>query len=75
MPRFFYDVDDRGRRVTDKLDMDLNDFAAAMCEATFLLKLLAMEGRLITRPGVIRVTIREQVNGSLHEIVFDGGRG
>lgn len=75
MPRFFYDIDDRGRRVTDELGIDLDDFAAAIYEATSLLKLLAMDGRPIARPGVIRVTIREQVNGSLHEIVFDCGRG
>ena len=74
MPRFFFDVEDRGRRVTDKLGMDLDNLVAAMFEATLLLKLLALEGRLISRPGLIRVRIREQVNGSLHEIVLDCGR-
>ena len=74
MPRFFFDVEDCGRCVTDDLGMDLDDFAAAMCEATSLLKLLALEGRLISRPGMIRVTIREQVSGSRYEIVLDCGR-
>ena len=75
MPRFFFDVEDRGRCVTDDLGMDLDNLAAAMCEATSLSKLLALEGRLISRPGLIRVTITEQVSGSRYEIVLDCGRG
>jgi hypothetical protein len=75
MPRFFFfDVEGRGCRITDAFGMDLDDLSAAMCEAVSLLKLLAFESRFITGPGVIRVTFREQVNGSLHEIVFDYGR-
>ena len=75
MPRCFYDVEDRGRRVTDDLGIDLDDLAAAMREATILLKLLMFEGRFVTRPGTIRVAIRDEVTGSIHEIGFDCGRG
>jgi hypothetical protein len=71
MSRYFFDVEDRGRRVRDELGMDVDALSIAMQEAVSLLKLLAFESRFETSPRVIRVTIREQVSGSLHEIVLD----
>jgi hypothetical protein len=74
MPHYFFDVEHRGRRVRDELGMDLDALSFAMREAVSLLNLLAFESRSDQTPRMIRVTIREQVTGSFHEIALDCGR-
>ncbi len=64
MPRYFFDVNDRGRRVVDKLGIEHVDLAQAVCDAVFLLKVLAIEGQFEGRPGLIQVTVREATTGS-----------
>ena len=74
MPRFFYDIDDRGRRVVDYLGIDQDDLTHAMCDAVFLAKILATECRFSTCHGPIRVRVREAKTGLTHEITVNSDR-
>ncbi len=73
MPRFFYDVDDRGRRVRDELGIEHDDPARAMCDALHLLHVLAIENQFEGRPGLMRVTVRSGVKETVHEYIMSGG--
>ena len=74
MPRFFFDVEDRGRRVVDRLGIDQDDLTHAMCDAIFLAKILAIQCRFSTCPGLVRVRVREAKTGSFHEISINSDR-
>ena len=67
MPRFFYDVDDQGRRVHDKLGIDQIDIVHALHDATFIVQLLASKRQSKAQPGVVSVTIRSENGTCLYE--------
>ena len=73
MPRLFFDVDDRGRRIRDELGIDHVDLALAVCDAVPLLKVLAIVGRFEGRPGLMRVTVRGGVKETVHVIAMSLG--
>ncbi len=67
MRRYFFDVDDRGRRVRDEVGFDLADEGRAMREANLLTYSLVEAAKLEPRSGTILVRVRDERGSCLYE--------
>lgn len=67
MGRYFFDVDDRGRRVEDDVGFDLEDDRQAMREANLLTYHLVHEATFEPRSGTIMVRVRDEDGACLFE--------
>lgn len=75
MPRYFFDVYDRGRRLRDDIGMDLSDEGSAIHEASLIIWQLLENARAEDRPGPVKVGIRTATGACLYETSTsaDGG--
>ncbi len=67
MPRYFFDVRDRGRRVCDEIGVNLQDEANAICEASQIIWQLLQQAQAERRPGAVSVSIRTETGAWLYE--------
>jgi hypothetical protein len=67
MPRYFFDVRDRGRRLRDAIGLELADDAHAICEASHIINQLIQTASAEGRPGAVSVSIRSESDACLYE--------
>lgn len=67
MRRYFFDVDDRGRRVRDALGFALLDAHRAMQEANIIVYQLAHAAKSEARKGTVMVTVRDDRGACIYE--------
>jgi hypothetical protein len=67
MPRYFFDVRDRGRRIRDAIGLELTDDAHAICEASHIIFQLLETASVDGRPGFVSVSIRIESGASFYE--------
>ena len=67
MPRYFFDVRDRGRRLRDTTGMEVPDDANAIHEASLIIWQLLATARAEGRPGAVSVSVRAETGGCVYE--------
>ena len=69
MPRYFFDVRERGRRLRDTSGMDLDGVAQAIREATVIVEQMSAAAR----PGTVSVSVRDEGAACLYEASISFG--
>jgi hypothetical protein len=67
MPRYFFDVRDRGRRLRDTTGMEVADDAHAIHEASLIIWQLLAKARAEGRLGPVSVAVRTETGACLYE--------
>ena len=73
LPRYFFDVRDRGRRLRDATGLDLADDAHAICEASNIICQLLETASAEGRPGPVSVSVRSEAGACLYEASTSAG--
>ena len=67
MPRYFFDTQERRRRIRDEIGLDLRDEATAISEASMIIFQLLEKASAERKPGAVAISIRTESGDCLYE--------